>query len=146
MTAVVKSTKAGYDAISASKCIVISELLTAGAGLAFEKLAPVYIDSDGKVRPATDDSTNELNFDGFAMSLNDSPQAACPVPSWAWGLLWSGSKTPTITPPEPAFMWAQPINLKPPAQPPSLWLSMAKKSSSLLLLAYVRQWHKEPIQ
>ena len=72
MTAVVKSTKAGYDAISASKCIVISELLTAGAGLAFEKLAPVFIDSDGKVRPATDDSTNELNFDGFAMSENDS--------------------------------------------------------------------------
>jgi hypothetical protein len=33
MTAVVKSTKAGYDAISASKCINISELLTAGAGL-----------------------------------------------------------------------------------------------------------------
>jgi hypothetical protein len=33
MTAVVKSTKAGYDAISASKCIVISELLTAGAWL-----------------------------------------------------------------------------------------------------------------
>ena len=72
MAAVVKSTKAGYDAISATKCIVISELLTAGAGLAFEKFAPVYIDSDGKVRPATDDSTNELNFDGFAMSENDS--------------------------------------------------------------------------
>ena len=72
MAAVVKSTKAGYDAISASKCIVISELLTAGIGAAFEKLAPVYIDSDGEVRPATDDSTNELNFDGFAMSENDS--------------------------------------------------------------------------
>ena len=72
MAAVVKSTKAGYDAISASKCINISELLTAGAGLAFEKLAPVYIDSDGKVRPATDDSTNELAFDGFSMSSNDS--------------------------------------------------------------------------
>jgi hypothetical protein len=72
MAAVVKSTKAGYDAISASKCIVISELLTAGIGAAFEKLAPVYIDSDGEVRPATDDSTNELNCDGFAMSENDS--------------------------------------------------------------------------
>ena len=72
MAAVVKSTKAGYDAISASKCIVIPELLTAGIGAAFEKLAPVYIDSDGEVRPATDDSTNELNFDGFAMSENDS--------------------------------------------------------------------------
>ena len=72
MAAVVKSTKAGYDAISASKCINISELITAGPGLAFEKLAPVFIDSDGKVRPATDDSTNELNFDGFAMSSNDS--------------------------------------------------------------------------
>jgi hypothetical protein len=72
MAAVVKSTKAGYDAISASKCINISELLTAGAGLAFEKFSPVFIDSDGKVRPATDDSTNELAFDGFAMSANDS--------------------------------------------------------------------------
>lgn len=72
MAAVVKSTKAGYDAISASKCINISELLTAGPGLAFEKLVPVFIDSDGKVRPATDDSTNELAFDGFSMSSNDS--------------------------------------------------------------------------
>ena len=35
MAAVVKSTKAGYDAISATKCIVISELLTAGAGMQF---------------------------------------------------------------------------------------------------------------
>ena len=73
MAAVVKSTKAGYDAISFAKTpFNISELLTAGPGLAFEKLAPVYIDSDGKVRPATDDSTNELNFDGFSMSANDS--------------------------------------------------------------------------
>ncbi len=71
MAAVVKSTKAGYDAISASKCIDISELLTAGAGLPFEKLAPVYGDSDGKVRPAFDDSTG-CKFDGFAMSSNDS--------------------------------------------------------------------------
>src|SRR5512133_389199 len=71
MAAVVKSTKAGYDAISASKCIVISELLTAGAGLAFKKLDPVYIDSDGEVRPAHDDTTG-VAFDGFAMSDNDS--------------------------------------------------------------------------
>jgi hypothetical protein len=71
MSAVVKSTKAGYDAISASKCIVISELLTAGIGAAFEKLDPVYIDSDGEVRPAFDDTTGN-KFDGFAMSGNDS--------------------------------------------------------------------------
>ena len=71
MAAVAKSTKAGYDAISATKCIVISELLTAGAGLAFEKLDPVYIDSDGKVRPSMDDTTG-IKFDGFAMSANDS--------------------------------------------------------------------------
>lgn len=71
MAAVTKSTKAGYDAISASKCIVISELLTAGQGLAFEKLDPVFIDSDGKVRPAYDDTTGN-KFDGFAMSENDS--------------------------------------------------------------------------
>lgn len=72
MAAVVKSTKAGYDTISAQTCVNISELLTAGPGMAFEKLSPVFIDSDGKVRPATDDSTNELAFDGFAMSANDS--------------------------------------------------------------------------
>ena len=71
MAAVVKSTKAGYDAISATKCINISELLTAGPGLAFAKLDPVYIDSDGKVRPANDDSAS-VNFDGFAMTKNDS--------------------------------------------------------------------------
>jgi len=45
MAAVVKSTKAGYDAISAMICTNISELLTAGPGLAFEKYAPVFIDS-----------------------------------------------------------------------------------------------------
>jgi hypothetical protein len=71
MTAVVKSTKAGYDAISATKCINISELLTAGAGAAFAKLDPVYIDSNGTIRPAFDDSTGN-KFDGFAMSENDS--------------------------------------------------------------------------
>lgn len=71
MAAVVKSTKAGYDAISASKCIEITECLTAGPGLAFEKYDPVFIDSDAKVRPAYDDSTGN-KFDGFAMSSNDS--------------------------------------------------------------------------
>ena len=71
MAAVVKSTKAGYDAISASKCIDISELLTAGPGAAFAKLDPVYIDSDGLVRPSID-STLAVLFDGFAMSENDS--------------------------------------------------------------------------
>lgn len=71
MAAVAKSSKAGYDALSASRCIVISELLTAGPGAAFEKLDPVYIDSDGEIRPAYDDTTGN-KFDGFAMSSNDS--------------------------------------------------------------------------
>lgn len=71
MTAVVKSTKAGYDTISAQTCVTISELLTAGPGMAFEKLDPVYIDSNGAIRPAFDDSTG-IKFDGFAMSANDS--------------------------------------------------------------------------
>lgn len=72
MAAVVKSTKAGYDAISAMKSpINISELLTAGPGMAFEKLDPVFIDSDGKVRPSMDD-TSAVKFDGFSMSANDS--------------------------------------------------------------------------
>lgn len=71
MSAVAKSAKAGYDAISAQTCINISELLTAGPGLAFEKLDPVYIDSDGKVRPAFDDTTG-FKYDGFAMSANDN--------------------------------------------------------------------------
>lgn len=86
MAAVVKSTKAGYDTLSATRCIVISELLSAGAGLAFEKLAPVFIDSDGKVRPATDDSTNELRFDGFAMAENDSV-GGLPVTIMGQGLI-----------------------------------------------------------
>ena len=71
MAAVVKSTKAGYDTISAQTCINISELLTAGPGMAFEKLDPVYIDSNGAIRPAFDDTTG-FKFDGFAMSANDS--------------------------------------------------------------------------
>ena len=71
MTAVVKSTKAGYDTISAQTCVNISELLTAGPGMAFEKLDPVYIDSNGAIRPAFDDTTG-IKFDGFAMSANDS--------------------------------------------------------------------------
>lgn len=71
MAAVVKSTKAGYDTISAMHCINISELLTAGPGQAFAKFDPVYIDSDGKIRPSIDD-TSAVKFDGFAMSANDS--------------------------------------------------------------------------
>jgi hypothetical protein len=71
MAAVVKSTKAGIDTISASKCIRIDELMTAGAGLAFAKYDPVYIDSDGKLRASIDDTTG-VKFDGFAMSENDS--------------------------------------------------------------------------
>jgi hypothetical protein len=70
MAAVVKSTKAGYDAISATKCIVISELLTC-QGQAWEKLTPVYIDSNGLIERSID-STLAVKFDGFAMSENDS--------------------------------------------------------------------------
>lgn len=72
MSAVVKSTKAGYDAISAQTCITISELLSAAntAGK-FAKLDPVYIDSNGRVTAAFDDSTG-VKFDGFSMSASDS--------------------------------------------------------------------------
>lgn len=86
MSAVVKSTKAGFDAISATRCVVISELLGAASGLQFEKFAPVYIDSDGKVRPAVDDSTNENKFDGFAMSKNDS-DGGLPITIMGLGLI-----------------------------------------------------------
>lgn len=72
MAAVIKSTHAGLDALSGQTCVKISELLTAHTGFQFEKWAPVFIDSNGLVRPATDDSTNELRFDGFAASKNDS--------------------------------------------------------------------------
>ena len=85
MAAVVKSTKAGYDAISAQKCINISELIGAGPGTAFAKLDPVYIDSDGKVRPSIDD-TSAVKFDGFAMSANDS-DGGLPVTIMGLGLI-----------------------------------------------------------
>jgi hypothetical protein len=85
MAAVVKSTKAGYDAISATKCINISELLGAGPGLAFAKYDPVFIDSDGKVRPSMDD-TSAVKFDGFAMSKNDS-DGGLPVTIMGLGLI-----------------------------------------------------------
>jgi hypothetical protein len=121
-------------------------VLTAGAGLAFEKLAPVYIDSDGKVRPATDDSTNELNFDGFAMSKT-TVTAACPVPSWAWGLIMEWLEDSDNYTPGTRFYVGATNQLETTGTTPvALWRSMAKKSLSLLLLAYVRQWHKEPIQ
>ena len=71
MAAVVKSTKAGIDAISATKCIRIDELLTA-SGAAFDKYDAVYIDSDGKVRPVGIGDSALVHFDGFAMSDNDS--------------------------------------------------------------------------
>jgi hypothetical protein len=77
MAAVAKSARAGYDALSAQTCVKISELF---AGEKFEILAPVYIaDSDGLVHPATDDSTNELQFDGFASRGIDSDMIGAPV-------------------------------------------------------------------
>jgi hypothetical protein len=86
MAAVVKSTKAGYDAISAMNCVTISELLSANntAGK-FAKLDPVYIDSDGRVTAAFDD-TSAVRFDGFAMSESDS-DGALPVTIKGLGLI-----------------------------------------------------------
>jgi hypothetical protein len=84
MAAVVKSTHAGYDALSAMTCVKISELF---AGAKFDKLDPVFIDSDGKVQPATDDSTNELAFDGFAASKIDSDMIGNPVTILGLGLI-----------------------------------------------------------
>lgn len=86
MAAVVKSTKAGYDTISAQTCITISELLSAAntAGK-FEKLDPVYIDSNGRVTAAIDD-TSAVKFDGFAMSASDS-DGSLPVTIKGLGLI-----------------------------------------------------------
>jgi hypothetical protein len=83
MAAVVKSTRAGYDALSAQTCVKISELF---AGAKFAKLDPVYIDSDGKVQPAADDSTQVL-FDGFAARGIDSDQIGAPVTILGHGLI-----------------------------------------------------------
>lgn len=98
MAAVVKSTKAGYDAYSFAKCPVnIPGLLTAGPGKKFEKLDPVYIDSDGKVTPAYDDTTG-IKFDGFAMSANDSDGGLpCTIAGFGLKMEWledSDSYTP----------------------------------------------------
>lgn len=85
MTAVVKSTHAGYDALSAQTCVKISELFAGGT---FEELDPVYIaDSDGLVYAATDDSTNELNFDGLASRTIDSDMIGSPVTILGHGLI-----------------------------------------------------------
>jgi hypothetical protein len=72
MAAVVKTTTPGYDNLSAQRCVVISELFSAAntAGK-FAQFDPVYIDSDGALRAAADDSTQVL-FDGFAMIGSDS--------------------------------------------------------------------------
>jgi hypothetical protein len=85
MTAVTKSTKAGYDALSYAQCIKISELVGNGPGTKFEKLDPVYIDSDGKLQAAFDDTTGSA-FDGFAMSANDS-DGGLPVTVGGLGLI-----------------------------------------------------------
>lgn len=83
MSAVVKSTRAGYDTLSAQTCIKISELFSSGA---FEELDAVYIDSDGKVKAAVDDSTKVL-FDGFASRRSDSDMLGTPVTILGQGLI-----------------------------------------------------------
>lgn len=83
MAAVVKSTVAGYDALSAQRCVVISELFSSGP---FEKFDPVYIDSDGKVQAAIDDTTG-VKFDGFAMNPSDSDMLGTPVTIMGQGLI-----------------------------------------------------------
>lgn len=85
MAAVVKSTKAGYDALSYAQCIKISECVGNGPGTKFAKYDPVYIDSDGKIQAAIDDSS-AVKFDGFAMSANDS-DGGLPVTIGGLGLI-----------------------------------------------------------
>jgi hypothetical protein len=76
MSAVAKSSRVGFDALSAMTCVKISELF---AGEKLGLLSPVYIaDSDGLVYAATDDSTNELNFDGFISRAIDSDMIGAP--------------------------------------------------------------------
>jgi hypothetical protein len=84
MAAVAKSSRCSYDAHSAMTCVKISELF---AGAAFELLAPVFIDSDGLVQPATDDSSNELAFDGFAARGIDSDMIGSPVTILSHGVI-----------------------------------------------------------
>ena len=83
MAAVVKSTHAGYDALSAMTCVKISELF---AGAKFAELDPVYIDSDGLVMPSKDDTTG-IAFDGFAARGIDSDQIGAPVTILGFGLI-----------------------------------------------------------
>jgi hypothetical protein len=75
MAAVVKSTKAGYDVLSAQTCVKITELF---AGEKFAALDPVYIDSAGAVMVGVDTS-DAVKFDGFAARGIDSDQIGAPV-------------------------------------------------------------------
>lgn len=84
MAAVVKSTRAGYDTLSAMTCVKISELFSGGT---FKALDPVYIDSNGKVVAASDDSSNELRFDGFAAREIDSDMIGTPVTILSHGVI-----------------------------------------------------------
>lgn len=83
MAAVVKSTHAGYDALSAQTCVKITELF---AGEKFAELDPVYIDSDGAVMAAVDTS-DTVKFDGFAARTIDSDQIGAPVTILGHGLI-----------------------------------------------------------
>ena len=75
MAAVVKSTRASYDALSVQTCVKITELF---AGVKFAALDPVYIDSAGAVVVAVDVST-AVKFDGFSARGIDSDQIGAPV-------------------------------------------------------------------
>lgn len=83
MAAVVKSTHAGYDALSAQTCVKISELF---AGAKFDELDPVYIDSAGLVQAAIDDTTG-VKFDGFASRTIDSDMIGAPVTILSHGVI-----------------------------------------------------------
>jgi hypothetical protein len=85
MAAVAKCAKVGYDALSAQTCVKISELF---AGEKLGLLSPVYIaDSDGLVYAATDDSTNELNLDGFISRAIDSDMVGAPCTILSHGVI-----------------------------------------------------------
>lgn len=68
MTAITKSGNPDLDGLSASRCVVITEMFN---GDSFGFLDPVYIDSTGAVKAAHADSTG-MYYDGFASVACDS--------------------------------------------------------------------------
>ena len=102
MAAVGKSSKYGYDALSAMRCVVISGLFSAKKTSGkFSKLDPVYIDSDGAVSAAGGSST-VWNYDGFASAASDS-DGGTPVTILGKGLIMEWLETSDLWTPGTKF-------------------------------------------